>query len=530
MYTDEERSKLARKVLKDDVFYNYPTWFDKIEVGPGEMSEMSGMQAWMMLSSDQKKRPLYLISPVKVDVLLDRQEIIVEKIETIFKNEDIVVAELENVADVLTFNLVNEDYDMLSESAGDTKEVVFQVIKDINVERNFNMQDMSIRNDIMEYGWDYPEVVGKLRDIRVKVPNYKEIKTMEDYNSVRSKDINFNKARSGFKQMTDNCLFGRVTSKLMYTITEFLDIRQCLQDYRLKVLVVQGVRLKRYLIDMLVRNGFFVVDNRYNKFGELTKRDIAEGRVGVFGSKESNIEYALYVNDTFYKDVNSIPNVPRLLDIKGQLDSYRALCVFTRVYLFDGIDHISYGLLPSACPENGQVICVFPPMCSYDKLILARRSRDYMIHRYENMNSRELWVERDILSGKCGYKEKFILPRVSQTLGQRYNLYWGLQDYSLGLYKRVIDERVMLASLIENFRRSDEAGKHTIIMAIIKIWDGPYTFPWIRVWSDNNYDSDYLLDMLENYDDDIRRVIWACRNYELSREKISGDKVISKQR
>jgi len=130
------------------------------------------------------------------------------------------------------------------------------------------------------------------------------------------------------------------------------------------------------------------------------------------------------------------------------------VCFFFRTILFEGIDAGEYGLLPSAYPDQGQVICVYPPMCSFDKMSLAHRARDFMLCRYRHMNGDSIWVKQDEKAVRCGYKYRFVIPRYSAKLGQYYVSYQGLLDYYHHNPQRFIDELVMMDTVVRKLRQS----------------------------------------------------------------------------
>jgi len=180
---------------------------------------------------------------------------------------------------------------------------------------------------------------------------------------------------------------------------------------------------------------------------------------------------------------------------------------FSRLYLTDNIQDDS-GYLPSSYPDQGLVISVYPPMREYDKLILMRRSRDFFRQRYAYYNTKILWPQLDIFGLKCGYYDKFVIPRRSKTLGEFYKQYWGLKDFTLVRRSNPVDEQLLTFNLIKRllFTKS----KESFILYMIDNWGNALSGPWLRLWFDNGYQLNYVLGILKSSGKSFRSVVELC--------------------
>jgi len=182
-------------------------------------------------------------------------------------------------------------------------------------------------------------------------------------------------------------------------------------------------------------------------------------------------------------------------------DHNYAVCTFTRSVLYNGIQHGDFGLLPSSDPRRGQVMCVYPPMQTYDHDMLAVRAWRCMMHRYHYMNTGILWPQIDDMGKKCGYMDRYILPRATRVPGQYYQSYKGLQDFWMGWSTTRLDEKFMMDELVRKIRCT--YNKDAFILRILNLKYTQDRAPWLRLWTDNNYEADYILDLMRNRGEDM---------------------------
>jgi len=503
MYSYEERSKLARKVLLDGVFVNYPTWFDEIDVTPGEISEFSGMKAYMLLTQDNAKRPKFCTQVSRINIIIDKGELVVEALMLEESEVDSLSNTLEVVTDVLNYNLILKDYSMFDNDEINASTAVKSMVKNLNLERRVLVPGMSLRQEVLDYVNDYPEVLGYIGNIRASMQYYRDITTMTDFDEIRVKDNFFLDSHPGLRDFTNNFVIGRFSSDLIHTITEFLDIRQCLLSYRVRVVVVKGRKLKPYLVDMLVRNGFYVVDSRF-PYLRLSDEHVKKKIFGAFSEVDPWVDHAIYISDN--------PHNKDVLDVVELMDHVdeAAICTFVRVRLFKTIGEIGeYGLLPSSCPGQGQVICIYPPTHTYDKLVLAQRARNFMMQRYEYLNTDIIWAKIDVFADVCGYGNKYILPQISLYFGQHYGTYENKDDFFTGKIKRVIDEKFMFEMLMRKLSR--ESTQERYVLRIIQSDYIRFKDSWLRLWRDNNYQLGYLVDKIKAQGADYYQLVMKCQ-------------------
>jgi len=307
------------------LFMDYPTWFHEIPVGDGPVAQVSGMRAWMMLLTDNKVRSEYIPIVTKIDNLLTKQEICIDDLTNHFVREVPKEEVVESKVQLLTYNLLNNDFSMVEdEKSKQQLQPIVKLLEDINIDRNLRKSDVGIRTQLLNYAQDYPERMDDIGPLLVKVPDYNKIESISDLSQICQVDKFHLQKVSGMRQMTGDFFMGRVPSNLMHVLTEFLDIRQVMMDYDSKVIMVRGTKLKNYMIDFLVRNGYYVVDFRYSRQSCLQNSHLRAGSYGLYGSLAPNIEYVLYINNRFYKGENLSPNMHKVPDRQDK----RVQCVF----------------------------------------------------------------------------------------------------------------------------------------------------------------------------------------------------------
>jgi len=141
-------------------------------------------------------------------------------------------------------------------------------------EEIWRAEDITQKRDRMvKYLKEYQWLIPVLETVKTKIPDYKQSKTVEDFMKIKYQDDRFMSSIIGMSKMTKSFLFGRYSYSMINIIAEFLDIRQCLTEYGVKVVYLEDLDeegatvsgLRYYLIDMLVRNGYFVVDKKFKK-------------------------------------------------------------------------------------------------------------------------------------------------------------------------------------------------------------------------------------------------------------------------
>ena len=189
-------------------------------------------------------------------------------------------------------------------------------------------------------------------------------------------------------------MFGDTSRMMVKYITLYWDIKQIMDLYKKKVLVVTSP-LKEYVTRLLAANGYFVVCYVNTGYKRLTLDNIEAKQYGLFGSISDDIEYVRF--DT----VDSKPpaNVNQGVEY-GEWNtdhfinpfSQREKCVgtfFRRHLHIDMTDEDnSYGLLPCSLPHNGQVIVITPKIKSFPlEELIARACKansvrnNYLVNR-----------------------------------------------------------------------------------------------------------------------------------------------------
>jgi len=225
---------------------------------------------------------------------------------------------------------------------------------------------------------------------------------------------------------------------------------------------------------------------------------------GAFSEVDPWVDHAIYISDN--------PHNKDALDVVELMEHVdeSAICTFVRIRLFKTIGEIGeYGLLPSSCPGQGQVICIYPPTHTYDKIVLAQRARNFMMQRYEFLNTNIIWAKVDVFADACGYGNRYILPQVSSYFGQHYQSYEGNDDFFTGRTKKVIDQKYMFEMLMRKL--SQESTRERYIMKIVQSEYVRFKDSWLRLWRDNNYHSGYLADKIQAQGENYNQLIMKCR-------------------
>jgi hypothetical protein len=293
-------------------------------------------------------------------------------------------------------------------------------------------------------------------------------------------------------------------------MSDFLDIRQVMLDYSLRVIVVTGFSLKRDLINILVRNGFFVVDSRYKYQPILDYKMIAEGQYGTYRDIRDyynyleGIPFAVYKNSRHYKRNNAI-DVVNILELQQK----KAVCVFTKASILHNYNVENVGILPSSCSDQGIVVYVYPPLVSYSKIQLMRRSRDFMRQRYVYLITGVTWSEIDRLAEKCGLHYSFNIPKRCKGSFDTYEKYKGLRDFYYEMKQRPFDDEFLIGIVERNIMQAKN--REAMMMSIMINWNTDMAYPWMRAWFNGNYSLKDFLDLLECTNIELDRLVQFCR-------------------
>jgi len=319
-----------------------------------------------------------------------------------------------------------------------------------------------------------------------------------EFNRIKYLDDRFMMSTRGLPKMTKNFLIGRLSYNMINIVTEFLDIRQCTQEYGVKVIVFRDMnydrgskpQLNSYLIDMLVRNGFYVVDPNYSR-GFLNERLMQEKRYGIYRDKALEVKHIVYIKrQHMYDSVTETPYIRK----QG---SSNTMAVCMRVQMHDRIDLKDFGILPSSFPNRGQVICVFPPLREYKIQDMVKRAQMCLEHRYLYMNTGVLWPNKDMYATQCGYNQRIILPRKARSFTESYFRYRGKTDMYVSGGFGCIDEDY--ASTILTRQIAMQKDKMRLVAEMSQNWASP-SFFWLGIWRQRNYTLMDIIELVEKWD------------------------------
>lgn len=514
--TMEERSSLARRIVDFDLFYEYPTWFDEIPLGEGSLSEENPIQAWKILALDNEERQRYIPISQVVDNKIEEKEMfvavvhdIVEKDGSFMVNQDVVeVVKDEILIDAISYNLIKQDYDMLYEQGCEEQVVNESLVGFLKeVDNNFmERKEPEIRDEMIRNVKIQSLKVQDIGKVQVKEQKYGQVQNYEEFRDVCVKDKLNLMTNQGIRRMTNNFIYGRLSLDMIYMISDFLDIRQVMLDYSLRVVYVLGFSLKKRLIDMLVRNGFFVIDPRYRYQPILDNKMLLQGMYGVYSDMNGNIPYAVYRNSRNFKENNAC-ELDKIID----LEMRSAHCVFTKTYICEDMKWGELGVLPSSFSDQGLVVCVYPPLVSYDKVVLMNRSVDFMNRRYQYMNDGVVWSKLDPMGWKCGYSLSFIIPWNTKKFYLMYSRYRGLKDFTHKIKENPFDSSFMIELVKRKILREDD--REAIVLRMIKAWGTDDMFSWVRLWYLKGVQLDEFLERLAFMDMEMSRLIRFCRTF-----------------
>jgi len=355
-----------------------------------------------------------------------------------------------------------------------------------------------------------------IRLMEIESQRYPRVETVTQFLRMRYQDDIFVDSVPGLRKMTKDFLLGKISEDTLNIITEFLDIRQCMMEYGVNTVLVKDMNqggnellvLDNYLVDMLVRNGFFVVDNNY-KSGRLKKGHICERRYGIYKTLADDVEHIVYIKKN---DKNFVCDASYMFEYRGR----NMMSIFTRTLMYPGIEDGEFGLLPSSDPSQGQVICVYPPLREYDVNALVRRAQDCLEHRYQYFIDNKIWPSKDILAEQCGYNLKIIFPKRGWDL-KCLDRYKGKDDMYKNSYCGYLDERYAVNSIIRRIYQSED--KLDFIIGLMRNWKNPSNY-WLGIWIKRYF---YLCDVLliiQDKDPRLIKLIWeAARLYRVTESK-----------
>jgi len=523
MFTYEERSALARRVVMDEVRTLYPSWFYTIDVSPGPVSNLFGMKAWMLLIEEHLKWPS-LVPISRVEILIKREELIIEALEMQSFYEDNEETVLENVATKVCFAerqyLVGEQDE---ESVYNFK--ILGMMKDLQIDLEKKEELSDKRDLVLRYLQQDQYMVDVIKSMEIGGQKYPRAETITQFSKMKYQDDMFIRSVPGLAKMTKDFLLGRLSYNTMNIISEFLDIRQCLMEYGVTTVLVKDISqdggnvpvLDGYLIDMLVRNGFFVVDENY-KNGRLKKDYVRDKKYGIYKEIAFDVEHIVYVKRK--KIHNELCGASYIFEYRGK----NMMSIFTRALMYPGIEDEEFGILPSSDPSRGQVICVYPPLRQYEVLELVTRAQDCVEHRYQYFINNKIWPSKDIFAAQCGYNLKIIFPKKSRVLGELYDQYEGKEDMYRHRFNGYLDERYAVDSILKHVYEAKD--KVDFFVRLMRNWENPSNY-WLGIWIKRYFLLQDVLIIIESKDPKLTKIIWEASRlyYGAGRKKTIRQKV-----
>jgi len=422
---------------------HYPTWFEQIEIEDDIVSEKSALCCWMKLEIMQLKGEIR--HPVK-------------KIEDILKTTDIIV----NSATITYIN--EEDIKItIPEEKGlyilDNKEEIIQAavaaeVISVTIEPKININDKTIELDYqdkqirkVDCGFMYDLLKDKSIDPRdrretvfqtlVNDPNlrfvyeyinssvrtsakvierFKIKETVEDLEIYKTQMLQIDKK---IETLSYGYLYGDMNRKLVRNIAAFLDIRQLLNMYRIKVVHIGGNRPATYLVRLLVRNGYYVIVPGVER-PYLTIWDIMRDKYGLYSGLLEDIEYGFFLLNIEKKiDSNPLRSFYYRPNKQSNCRFY-AMRMLINVFMEREQTPYIYGILPVALPHTCEVICYFPPLRTTPLKRMIQRASDAINFKNNYIYNRILWIKYDILTWECGYEKPFFLPVKGRYLVRDY--------------------------------------------------------------------------------------------------------------
>jgi hypothetical protein len=217
--TEEERSCLARRVLQVGLFWDYPGWFNSIEVGQGEVSQELGMNAWKILARDNELRQRYVPISEKIQDKLQEREIFVATAHHVMSENVEEQKKKEILVDAISYNLVMQDYDMLKKQEEDKP--LIQILNEID-KNIMSEKTPLIRDEMLQTINENKIDISSIERVFVKVPDYDKCETQDDFQDICEKDKLLLMSKGGVRRMTDNFIYGRIPKKFdIYNVRFF---------------------------------------------------------------------------------------------------------------------------------------------------------------------------------------------------------------------------------------------------------------------------------------------------------------------
>lgn len=282
-----------------------------------------------------------------------------------------------------------------------------------------------------------------VKPMPIYFPKLSEYKIPRSFNKTDNEaiDIMYNyllRSRSfrgndkGIGVLTFSYLLGMsVPRAVIKYITLFLDLRQLMVRYNVKILLING-KISEMVMRMLVANGYFVVSTTCGETRILTDAHVTSEAFGIYSSMKADQQYGIYY------EVESKP-----ASLSGKIVLYTTVDVdgvFRMTYgaaekiCFKALRaHISpelpkeYAFYPCALAHNGQVIVATPKVAEFDLPSLANRCSMANFLRNNYFVLRVPWIVRDIYMSDVGYCNSFIIPKIKRKTKE--NAY----DYSVDM-------------------------------------------------------------------------------------------------
>jgi len=289
-------------------------------------------------------------------------------------------------------------------------------------------------------------------------------------------------------------IYGDIGKKIVKYVCDFLDIRQMLDKYKVKVIFFDRDKPSTYVLRMLVRNGYYVIIPDGIK-KTLTRKIVENQQYDIYTDSEGEIEYGRYcINENKKENISTyFSHDPfRMIDcvfqaIKMKLEN----CEDSTTFEYE------YGKFPVALPHTCEVICVFPPNNTYSLVGLISRAV-YSIKFKENYPYfRDQWLRQDKYGRECGYFKPIILPVLGPNIVKHYGYRKYCDDVDLYvdkgfIYHKSADRFMIVRNLIKDIKKN-ESNMSNVFLDIIK-----YYKQWVllRMWSDHCGDIMVLINMI----------------------------------
>jgi len=441
-------SKWKARVLKDRLLLVYPTWFDQLEIINDEISSDNKFISMMRLMQAFENKKI-ICHPVKmIDNLITMTDVKLQDLTVSFKindNQEEVIAAKQGVyietnheavlaaaivSDVIVISTKCERKEVLNRTNKVSDSLQIVKVDCVDERKQIITKEIlphRVRDDIFNFCCDNEKFTNdcfnKIMGSRYLDYNVfdKEISTVRDFNKYYDDSCKYRGGDDGLGMLSFGYLMGDMSRSLVKNISAFLDLRQLLDDYSVKVIYLKGALMNNYVIQILVRNFYFVVIKGYNG-DNLTHHEIDNNLYGVYGDIDSEISYGVYYNVISKDLTNKHP-----FQIFEVFPNKKSDIIFyaTKIQLNDKMNVQSsmqywYGLLPVALPHDGKVLCVYPPIYNFRFKELLNRAVKSNYTRNNFHVRRMMWANSDPFWYKVKYFDRIILPQRNKTYENLY--------------------------------------------------------------------------------------------------------------